>query len=171
MFLALENISETSVHLTNIAVIHFICCTSIQTPWEHHYLEQKRSDFTSPLSIPPPNASGYFRLQVCVALHEVEHTSVIKGVGSSDSAHCKGSANWSVVPPKVCTHVGLWRYWIFYHRGEAATNIAVWRLIARPPPPPPPQVKKKNWLVALMQMHGLLLQRVCFCVLQSHSTL
>ncbi len=30
--------------------------------------------------------------------------------------------------------LGLWRYWISYHRGEAATNIAVWRLIARPPP-------------------------------------
>ncbi len=27
--------------------------------------------------------------------------------------------------------LGLWRYWILYYRGEAATNIAVWRLIAR----------------------------------------
>ncbi len=40
--------------------------------------------------------------------------------------------------------LGLWRYWIFPYRGEAATNIAVCRLIARPPPPPPPPVKK-NW--------------------------
>ncbi len=38
--------------------------------------------------------------------------------------------------------LGLWRYWIFHYRGEAATNIAVWRLIARPPPPPS---KKINW--------------------------
>ncbi len=39
-------------------------------------------------------------------------------------------------------NIGLWRYWIFPYRGDAATNIAVWRLIARPPPPPP---SKKNW--------------------------
>ncbi len=28
-------------------------------------------------------------------------------------------------------YIGLWRYWIFPYRGDAATNIAVWRLIAR----------------------------------------
>ncbi len=41
--------------------------------------------------------------------------------------------------------VGLWRYGIFSYRGEAATNIAVWRLIARTPkslPPPPPSCRK-----------------------------
>ncbi len=38
------------------------------------------------------------------------------------------------------SELGLWRYWIFPYRGEAATNIAVWRLIAQPPPP----VKKEN---------------------------
>ncbi len=43
-------------------------------------------------------------------------------------------------------HLGLWRYWIFPYRGDAATNIAVWRLIARtPPPPPPPPIKKLMW--------------------------
>ncbi len=52
--------------------------------------------------------------------------------------------------------LGLWRYWILYYRGEAATNIAVWRLIARPPPPP---VKIFFDVVALVQMHGLLLLR------------
>ncbi len=41
--------------------------------------------------------------------------------------------------------LGLWRYWIFPYRGDAATNIAVWRLIARLPPPPPPPPSKKNW--------------------------
>ncbi len=46
----------------------------------------------------------------------------------------------------VC-EIGLWRYWIFPYHGEAATNIAVWRLIARPPHP-----SKKHWLV---QVHGL----------------
>ncbi len=38
--------------------------------------------------------------------------------------------------------IGLWRYWIFPYRGDAATNIAVWRLIARPPPP---SKKKLTW--------------------------
>ncbi len=45
---------------------------------------------------------------------------------------------------KMPVTVGLWRYWIFPYRGDAATNIAVWRLIARPPPPPP-QLKKLTW--------------------------
>ncbi len=49
--------------------------------------------------------------------------------------------------------VGLWRYWIFSYRGEAARNIAVLRLIAR------------------VQVHGLLLQSLCFCMQHSHSTL
>ncbi len=43
-------------------VIHFICDKSIQTPREHHYREQKKSDFTSPLSVPLLTASGYSRL-------------------------------------------------------------------------------------------------------------
>ncbi len=39
--------------------------------------------------------------------------------------------------------VGLWRYGIFSYRGEAATNIAVWRLIARTPKSlPPPSCQK-----------------------------
>ncbi len=38
--------------------------------------------------------------------------------------------------------LGLWRYWIFPYRGEAATNIAVWRLIAGHPPP---SKKKLTW--------------------------
>ncbi len=48
----------------------FICDKSIQTPREHHYREQKESDFTSPHSPPPP----YSRRLVCAALHEVEYT-------------------------------------------------------------------------------------------------
>ncbi len=56
--------------------------------------------------------------------------------------------------------LGLWRYWILYYRGEAATNIAVMRLIARPPPPPPPPPSTIFFdMVALVQMHGLLLLR------------
>ncbi len=34
--------------------------------------------------------------------------------------------------------LGLWRYGIFYYRGEAATNIGVWRLIAGTPKSPLP---------------------------------
>ncbi len=50
--------------------------------------------------------------------------------------------NTIIIYPLVCVceslcvcEIGLWRYWIFPYHGEAATNIAVWRLIARPPPP------------------------------------
>ncbi len=48
--------------------------------------------------------------------------------------------NFQKLPATDELEVGLWRYWIFPYRGDAATNIAVWRLIARPPPP-----SKKNW--------------------------
>ncbi|XP_026125162.1 spermatogenesis-associated protein 6 isoform X2 [Carassius auratus] len=49
--------------------------SSMQTPQERHYQEQKVSDLTSPLSVPPPTASGYSRRSVCAALHDVKHTS------------------------------------------------------------------------------------------------
>ncbi len=53
----------------------------------------------------------------------------------------RGHGNHLPWPPELpaLPWLGLWRYWIFFNRGEAATNIAVCRLIARPPK------KKKTW--------------------------
>ncbi len=51
---------------------------------------------------------------------------------SSQSAHSALTSTRHFCPHNC--HLGLWRYWILYYRGEAATNIAVMRLIARHPP-------------------------------------
>ncbi len=50
--------------------------------------------------------------------------------------------------------VGLWRYRIFPYRGEAATNIAVWRLIARIPPPPPVKKIWRGRTCASLRLHA-----------------
>ncbi len=72
---------------------------------------------------------------LCIAVHPKRFT-IMWGGGSLLNHHQCAASTWIMwrLP------LGLWRYWIFPYRGEAATNIAVWRLIARPPPP-----KKINW--------------------------
>uniref|UniRef100_A0A8C2GE60 Spermatogenesis associated 6 n=1 Tax=Cyprinus carpio TaxID=7962 RepID=A0A8C2GE60_CYPCA len=65
--------------------------SSMQTLQERHYREQKVSDLTSPLSIPPPTASGYSHRSVCAVLHDVEHTSnvPIQSCGHSSTKPCR----------------------------------------------------------------------------------
>ncbi len=60
----------------------------------------------------------------------------------------KGRLVQVVIKIQLYMYIGLWQYWIFSYRGEAATNIAVCRVIAQPitapPPPPSPKVKKNR---------------------------
>ncbi len=48
------SVAQTFLCISHILhLIHFICDKSMETPCERHYREQKVSDLTSPLLIPP----------------------------------------------------------------------------------------------------------------------